>query len=291
MSDTSIEVAWETSVGKGTDTPAQKYTVQYSLDGVKWTNATTAATGNSFTIQKLKGGNMYQVRVLATKDGAFEASAPSDVLMAETLALPVTALDKTTVQDDTFQVSVTNYPTTNLLKAAAVNVTTDQFGTAQIWLRNNAGSANFENGMAVAFENGALTFTNAPSNTQMKVQVSFALDACTTALSKALTVKTTIAPYLKPTLTSVTAVSSTSVTVAWETVYGKNSPIAAQYYTVQYSLDGEKWTNATTKATGNSFTIQRLKPGTKYLVAVFATKDSKFNASEPSDAQLVTTLE
>ena len=95
---------------------------------------------------------------------------------------------------------------------------------------------------------------------------------------------------VNPSLTSVTAVSRTSVTVEWETVYGKNSTQPAQYYTVQYSLDGAKWTNATTKATGTSFTIQKLKPGTQYLITVLATKDQWFNASEPSDAQLVTTL-
>ena len=240
VSDTSVVVAWESSVGKGTDTPAQKYTVQYSLDGVKWTNATTGATGNSFTIQKLKGGNQYQVRVLATKDSTFEASDPSDVLTAEMLTLPVTVLNKTSVKDDTFQLNVTNYQTTNLTKAVVMNVVTDKFGTAEIELQNGAGSATFDGGMAVAFENGTLTFTNVPSSTQMKVQVNFALDACTTALSKALTVKTTIAPYMKPTKPNVTAVSSTSVTVEWETVYGKNSTQPAQYYTIQYSLDGVK---------------------------------------------------
>ncbi|MCR5162553.1 MAG: fibronectin type III domain-containing protein [Thermoguttaceae bacterium] len=290
-SDTSIVVAWEPSVGKNTDTPAQKYTVQYSLDGVKWTNATTAATGTAFTIQKLKGGNLYQVRVLATKDSAFEASEVSDVLEAETLALSKAVLDKTSVTDDAFQMKVTNYTTTNLVTAEALNVVTDKFGTVAIALENGTGLAVFENGMTAEFTNGALTFTNAPSNTALKVQISFTKADCTTALSAAVSVKTIMAAYNKPVLTNAIAISSTSITVEWETVYGKNSTKAAQKYTIQYSTDGAKWTNATTSATGTSFTIQKLKPNTKYLIAVIANKDQWFNASEPSDSLIIRTLD
>ena len=291
ISDTSITVEWAIAYGKKSNTPAQKYTVQYSTDGVKWSNATTGATGNSFTIQRLKGGTVYQVRVLATKDNAFEASTPGEALVAETLALPKIALEKASLKDDTFQLNVTNYQSTNLVKAAKVNVTSDKLGTAVIELQNGTGSATFTNGTTVAFANGALTFAEVPSNTQQKVQVSFTMDACTTALSQAVTVKTTVAPYNKPVLRSAFAVSSTSITVEWETVYGKKSTVAAQAYTVQYSTDGVRWTNATTKAVGTSFTITKLKANTKYLVAVLATKDQLFLASEPSDALLVMTAE
>ena len=242
------------------------------------------------TIQRLKGGMVYQVRVLATKDNAFDASTPSEALVAETLMLPKIALEKTSLKDDTFQLNVTNYQNTNLVKAAKVNVTSDKFGTAVIELQNGTGSAIFTNGTTVTFANGALTFAEVPSNTQQKLQVSFTLADCTTALSQAVTVKTTAAPYNKPVLTSAFAVSSTSITVEWETVYGKKSATAAQAYTVQYSLDGQRWTNATTKATGTSFTITKLKANTKYLIAVFASKDQLFLASEPSDAILVTTM-
>ena len=291
ISDTSILVEWETAYGKKSNIPAQKYTVQYSTDGVKWSNASTGATGNSFTIQRLKGGMVYQVRVLATKDNTFEASAASEALVAETLALPKIALEKTSLKDDTFQLNVTNYQSTNLVKAAKVNVTSDKLGTAVIELQNGTGSAIFTNGTTVAFANGALTFAEVPSNTQQKLQVSFTLADCTTTLSQAVTVKTTAAPYNKPVLTNAFAVSSTSITVEWETVYGKKSTTAAQAYTVQYSTDGVRWTNATTKAIGTSFTITKLKANTKYLVAVLATKDQLFLASESSDSLLVTTME
>ena len=290
VSDTSIAVTWETAYGKKSTTAAQKYTIQYSTDGVKWSNATTGATGNSFTIQRLKGGIEYKVRVLATKDNSFEASAPSDVLNAETLTLPKIALEKNSVTDDSFKVNVTNYQNSNLVKATAINVKSDRFGTATIYLQNGSGTASFSNGMLVAFNNGSLSFAKAPSATQQKIQLSFVKDVCETAWSQALTIKTTIAKYNKPTLTSAVAISSTSVTVRWEPAYGKNSSIMAQKYTVQYSVDGVHWTNATTSATGTSFIITKMKPNTKYLVAIIANKDSSFNASMPSDSLLVTTM-
>ena len=283
VSDASITVTWETAYGKGTNTPAQKYTVQYSLDGVKWTNATTAATGNSFTIQKLKGGSVYQVRVLASKDNVFEASLPSEVLTAETLAAPKTALNSTSVKDDSFQVNVTNYQNSNLVKATSINVKSDQFGETVINLENGAGSAAFGNGMTVAFNNGALTFANAPSNTQQKIQVNFSDGVCTTAWSAALTVKTAIASYNKPVLTSATA-DGTSIQVEWSSVVGKNSDSPAQSYTVQYTTDGSRWINANAKVVGTSYTITGLKTVTTYLVAVIANKDALFNASQPSES-------
>ena len=290
VSDTAVTVTWETAYGKKSTTPAQKYTVQYSTDGNKWTNATTGATGNSYTIQRLKGGVEYQVRVLATKDAAFEASAPSGVLSAQTLTLPKTVLDKASVKDDTFKLNVTNYATSNLVNAPTLNVKSDKFGEAAIAIQNGSGSATFENGMVAAFENGALTFTNVPSNTQQKIQVNFSDGVCTTAWTAALTVKTTIAPYNKPVLTNATATSSTTVLVEWDAVTGKNSTVLAPSYTVQYTTDGTRWINANTRVVGTSFTIPNLKPNTPYRVAVIANKDARFNASQPSESWEVRTL-
>ena len=290
VSDTSITVTWESSMGKDSDVEAQKYTVQYSTDGNRWTNAATGATGNSYTIQRLKGGVEYQVRVLATKDKAFEASDPSEVLRAETLALPKIALERNSVKDDSFQVNVTNYQTTNIPKATILNVKSDKFGEAAIEVNGGKGTATLNDGVTVSFDNGALTFTNVPSATQQKIQVNFNAGTCTTAWSSALSVKTAKAAYNKPVLTNAVADSSTSIVVEWAPVTGKNSDTAAQKYTVQYTLDGNRWTNAATSVTGTNFTITRLKAGTTYRVAVIANKDSYFNASEPSESLEVRTL-
>lgn len=190
VSDSQIVVTWETAKGKNSDAEAQKYTVQYSTDGVKWTNAATGATGNSYTIRRLKGGCEYQVRVLASRDGAFNASEPSDVLTAGTLAVPKLALERGSLTLDAFTVNVTNYRTTNLTEARVVTVTSDRFGTAVIDLQTGVGGADFEGGMTVVFEDGALTFTNVPAGTLQKIRVSFTRGECTTNLSQTLTVKT-----------------------------------------------------------------------------------------------------
>ena len=269
---------------------AQKYTVQYSTDGVKWKNATTSAKGNSYTIKGLKGGTEYKVRVLATKDSAFNASEPSEKLTTETLLAPKTALDKATLTDDAFKLNVTNYQGSNLVNATTVNLTSDKFGNAVIELHNGTGSAKFANGMTVNFANGALTFANVPIATQQKIQLNFSNGVCTTAYSKALTIKTKKAVYSVPVLTDAAAISSTSIKVDWDDVYGKNSTTKAQKFTVQYTLDGSHWKNATTSATGTSFTITKLKPNTKYRVAVIANKDAYFLASLPSESWEVTTL-
>ena len=192
VSDTSITVKWETTYGKNSDSPAQKYTVQYSTDGVKWKTATTATTGNSYTIQKLKGGKEYKVRVLATKDKVFESSLPSEELTAETLIAPKTAIEKNSIKVNSFQLNVTNYQTTNLVKATSITVKSDKYGETVINLENGEGSATFDDSdVTVAFENGKLTFTNVPSATQQKIQVNFSDGVCTTAWSKALKIKTT----------------------------------------------------------------------------------------------------
>ena len=189
ISDTAISVTWTSVNGKNSPTRAQTYTIQYSLNGKKWTNATTKATGNSYTIQKLKGGNEYRIRVLATKDKQFEASAVSNDLPAETLALPKTALDKKTMTSSSFKLNVTNYYGTNLTKATTLNVLSDKYGTTSINLQNG-GSASFAYGMTVTFSNGALTFTNVPVGIQQKLQINVSNGVCTTAWSKAVSVKT-----------------------------------------------------------------------------------------------------
>ena len=190
-SDTTIEVTWETAYGKNSTTAAQKYTVQYSTDGVKWSNATTGATGNAYTIQKLKGGVEYQVRVLASKDKAFEASLPSSAQLPNpvTLATPKTALDKASLTSNSFKVNVTNYNDTNLTGTTKVEVAYNAVDTISIDLENGSGS-KMSGDMTVTFENGILTFTGVPSYTSQKIQVRFTDGVCTTAWSNALSFKT-----------------------------------------------------------------------------------------------------
>ena len=189
-SDTSVEVMWETTYGKNSTTPAQKYTIQYSLDGVKWSNATTGATGNIYTIQKLKGGNLYQVRVLATKDNKFNASDPSYVLATETLATPKVVVVKNSVTSSSFQIQVTNYYDTNLVLARTLKIKLDKYGEKAISLEDGVHPVIFSDGMTATFRNDTLTFENAPANTQLKIQLQLSNGFCTTAWTSAVSVKT-----------------------------------------------------------------------------------------------------
>ena len=97
------------------------------------------------------------------------------------------------------------------------------------------------------------------------------------------TIQTTKTCYGTPTVVSAEALSDSRVRVTWTPVTGKNSSISATKYTVQYALNG-KWKNATTSATGTSYTISKLTGATEYEIRICASKDTKFNASAYSDS-------
>ncbi len=74
------------------------------------------------------------------------------------------------------------------------------------------------------------------------------------------------------------SVKATSVKLSWSKVSG------ADKYTVYYSTDGKKWTKKTTTKT--SYTVKKLKSGTKYQFKVVASKGSKNGKA----SSVVTTL-
>ena len=258
-------------------------TVRYRVAGTtKWTTKNLKAGVREFTFNGSAGTN-YEIQVLLNQQGTNVLSATAVVLDQAKLKA-----DKKEIKDDTFQVNVTNYTTKNLAAKATRAILTVNGVQTVVDIANRQGANALNNGGNVAFKDGLFTFTGMNSNTQYKIQVSFSDGLSVSIASSNLSVKTLKAPYLAPVLVSATAASSTSITVVWEKVYGKNSNTMAQYYTVQYSTDGIHWKNATTKATGTSFTIMKLKPNTSYLVTVVATKDQMFNASAPSNDRLVT---
>ncbi|MBR0191775.1 MAG: cadherin-like domain-containing protein [Thermoguttaceae bacterium] len=247
--------------------------VRYRVAGTaKWTLKKLKAGITSLTFNGAVGTN-YEIEVLLDQQETNVLSGSSVVLDQ-----PKLKAEKAAIKDDTFQVNVTNYTAKNLAANVTQAILTVNGTMTTLNIADQQGTTELANGGNVAFKNGLFTFTGMNSNTAYKVQISFSDGHSVSKASSALSVKTLKAPYLAPVLTSATATSSTSVTVEWETAYGKGTTEAAQYYTVQYSLDGKKWINATTKATGNSFTIQKLKPGTQYLIAVIATKGQKFDA-------------
>ena len=297
-SDFSAVESVTTEAGSGLDVSVEgkKVTVMWTdanptADSVRYravgtTQWKTQKLREGVTMYSFSGtlGTNYEIEVLLDQQEANVLNATSVVLDQ-----PKLSVDKNATRDDTFTVNVTNYTAKNLATNATQALVTVNGVQTAVDIQNQYGTAALAGGGNVTFNDGQFTFTEMASNTSYKVQVSFAADGSVSTPSSALTVKTLKTCYEAPAITSATAISDTAVTVTWSTAYGKNSAVPAQAYTVQYSLDGVKWTNATTKATGNSFTIQRLKPNTKYLVSVVATKDQWFNASLPSDSQIVVT--
>ena len=180
--DTTIDVTWEAS-------DAPKYTVEYSTDGAKWKKATTKAEGTSYTIQKLKGETEYQIRVSATKDKKCNASDPCYSESVTTLPTPKLTLDKTSVTSSAFKMNVETLGYANV-----IHVMSNTFEKVTIYLDEGKGSAIIDagTGFTVSYEDGVLSFTDAPANTQQKVQISLGTDdgVCTTSWSKAVSVKT-----------------------------------------------------------------------------------------------------
>ena len=298
VGDTKIDVTWDAAKGKNSETLASTYTVQYSTDGGKrWTTATTFAKTTSYTITRLKASTEYQIRVLATKDWNFLASDPSETVTATTypsapkFAIARLSVNRADTKDDKFQINVTNYASSNLKTLCdAIDVTC---GTETIKIileeTTKTGTGEFTSGLKVAFADGLLTFTDAESNTMYRIAVTFR-SGNYSAQEVSTSVKTLSAAYLAPTNVSATAQSDTTIDVTWLESKGKNSETLASAYTIQYSTDGGKrWTTVTTFAKTTSYTITRLKASTEYQIRVFASKDWKFLASDPSATATATT--
>lgn len=260
--------------------------ISYRVAGAaKWTTKKLKAGVTTYTFNAALGSN-YEIELLLDKQENKVLHGTAVVLDQAKLATV-----KTSIVDDAFQVNVTNYTTKNLAAEAKQAILTVNGVQTTLNIANQQGSAALTNGGNVTFVNGLFTFTGMNSNTSYKVQVSFSDGISDSKVSSALTVKTTKAPYLVPNIVSATTISDTSVEVKWATSYGKNTTQAAAAYTVQYSIAGtNKWSNATTKAIGNSFTVTKLKGGTSYEFRVFATKDNTFLASGFSNALTATTF-
>ena len=158
---------------------------------MKWSKATTKAEGTTYTIEKLKGGTEYQVRVLGTKDKKCSASDPCYGENATTLPTPKVTLDKNSVTSTAFTLNVET-----IGYADVIYVKSSTFDEVTIYLGDDGtGSAiiNAGTGFKVSYADGALTFIDAPASTQQKIQVSLSTSdgVCTTAWSKAVSVKTT----------------------------------------------------------------------------------------------------
>ncbi|MDO4569222.1 MAG: fibronectin type III domain-containing protein, partial [Planctomycetia bacterium] len=280
ISASEIVVTWDASRARLSDRTAEKYTVQYLKNG-RWTTATTNATGGSYTITRLASETEYKIRVSATKDRHFLASEASDPVKATTGVLLAQPKLKTyAIRENAFIIEITNYETSNLKTyATAVTVTIDKIGSVNIPTNTNAPEG--VGGGMILFSDGLLAVGGLQSSTTYPVTVSFKMEDNASKSSK-ITVKTTKTPYLAPTNVSATVQSDTEILVTWDASVAKDdSTKTAERYTIQYSVDGQNWTTATTNATGTSYVVKRLKASTEYLIRVSAKNDSRYEGSDP----------
>jgi len=269
----TLTVTWDAVYG------ASSYLVEYrDVKTAKWT-AKTVKKGTSLAING-KVGTTYEIRVAAVTANGNSKAAVETVTVYAPLTTPKLKALKDFCKDDTFAVEVTNYAAN--LASAAESVTFGMNGIYETFtIENGSGNVRFASGEVVTFQNGTFTVTNAKANSQYKLEVMFSNPLTGSAFAKA-NVKTTKTTYLAPTNFRVTASTSNSITLDWSDSTAKTDAWKyAEKYTVQYSTNGGKsWRSVSVKT--SEATLTRLKSGT-YLIRVFAAKDSKFEASLPTE--------
>ncbi len=269
----TLTVTWDAVYG------ASSYLVEYrDVKTAKWT-AKTVKKGTSLAING-KVGTTYEIRVTAVTANGNSKAAVETVTVYAPLTTPKLKALKDFCKDDTFAVEVTNYAAN--LASAAESVTFGMNGIYETFtIENGSGNVRFASGEVVTFQNGTFTVTNAKANSQYKLEVMFSNPLTGSAFAKA-NVKTTKTTYLAPTNFRVTASTSNSITLDWSDSTAKTDAWKyAEKYTVQYSTNGGKsWRSVSVKT--SEATLTRLKSGT-YLIRVLAAKDSKFEASLPTE--------
>ncbi|MBO5436492.1 MAG: leucine-rich repeat domain-containing protein, partial [Thermoguttaceae bacterium] len=269
----TLTVTWDAVYG------ASSYLVEYrDVKTAKWT-AKTVKKGTSLAING-KVGTTYEIRVAAVTANGNSKAAVETVTVYAPLTTPKLKALKDFCKDDTFAVEVTNYAAN--LASAAESVTFGMNGIYETFtIENGSGNVSFASGEVVTFQNGTFTVTNAKANSQYKLEVMFSNPLTGSAFAKA-NVKTTKTTYLAPTNFCVTASTSNSITLDWSDSPAKTDASKyAEKYTVQYSTNGGKsWRSVSVKT--SEATLTRLKSGT-YLIRVLAAKDSKFEASLPTE--------
>ena len=278
--------AWSESSGKTKiyweDSGAESYTVQYRPEGTeKWTTRTV----KNKTELSISVKNNVFYEVVVTPKGA-SANMNQSILAGAVAKLGARVTSKT---DDSISFKLTNIASSMMDFSVGIKSQYDGSYRYYTVYQYNSGSMG---SLRYTFYDDVLTISGLNSNTKYNFQFNQSIGtytayACspTTNVSAA----TTKAKYNTPSIKSFSATSN-GVTLNWNSVYGKNSSIPAQKYTVQYAVQGtNQWKTATTSATGNSFTVKNLKSGTQYKFRICATKDSYFETSLYSNALIITT--
>ncbi|MBP3694024.1 MAG: fibronectin type III domain-containing protein [Thermoguttaceae bacterium] len=268
-----LTVTWDAVPG------ASSYLVEYrDVQTAKWT-LRTVKKGTSLAING-KVGTTYEIRVAAVTAYGNSNADVETVTVYAPLTTPKLKALRDFCKDDTFSVEVTNYAF--YLADTSESVTIGMNGKYESFaIENGYGRADLASGETVTFKDGIFTVTNAKSSSQYKMEVMFANPLTGSAFAK-VNVRTTKTTYLAPTDLQVTAKTANSISLDWSDSPAKNDASKlAQKYTVQYSTNGGKsWRSVSVKT--SDATLTRLKPG-MYLIRVLAAKDSKFEASLPTE--------
>ena len=273
VSTSSLEVRWTAPDVPNDRPPVTDYDVQYQVSGAAaWTDHDHEGTSISTTIDGLRAGTTYEVRVRAVSD-----DGPSD--------WSATGSGRTATHDPSNTAPLfTNQPTT-----ASVPENSDD-GTAVITI--TATDADAGDTLSYSLDSTSDTVFDIDSSSgaiTVQVDDGTALDHEATPsyaavvtvtdgsveVTHSLTINVTDVdePPDAPEAPTVTVASATSVDVAWTAPDPAGKPPVTDYDVQYRALGASAWTDASHDGTGTATTISGLTQGVAYEARVRATND------------------
>ena len=257
-SSSSVTLNWNSVPG------ASRYAVAIKTGNDSYRNYTTTYTGTSYTISGLSESTSYEILVQANINGRWSAFSNADLV-------------KTTTDRDKTRPAASVASTgdgTVTLKWDAVE------GAAKYAIAEYVDGSykNFDTN----FKGTTYTISNLANEYQHTFLVQAYINGKWSAFSAANYVKATPHGTVKPTA-KVTATSSSSVTLNWNSVPG------ASRYAVAIKTGNDSYRNYTTTYTGTSYTISGLSESTSYEILVQANINGRWSAFSNADLVKTTT--
>ena len=271
-SSTSVTVTWTAPTNTG---PAiNDYDVQYKLStATAWTAHSFTGAGTSTTISGLSPSTTYNVQVMAkspegdsgwsaTGSGATSANAaPVFTSQPTTATVPENSADNTAVMTGVTPVALT------------VTATDADAGDTISYTLNTEAAKLFaidSDGAITVDVAGGSALDHEGSGGSITVTVTATDDhGATDTHAVTVTIADVAEPPAAPAQPTVSAASSTSVTVSWTAP--DNTGPAINDYDVRYKVStATDWTDHGFTGTGISTTISGLSPSTTYNVQVRA---------------------
>lgn len=260
VSSTAIDLAWKDNAMN-----EAAYAVERSSDGLVWTVLTASLPPNTtqYRDSGLVSGASYRYRVRA--DNAGGSSAYSAVAQAATGYIPA-APTGLTVTDRTFETVNLSWTDNATNETAYVVERAPQGATDWAAVELPADATSWR-------ETGLASSTTYSYRVKARNEVG---DSATTVIVTATTLPQPLQPPVPPSNLTATAMSTTSVAVAWVDNAGNESG-----YAVERSADvGLNWTSAGSvlPAGGTTLTDTGLTPDTTYAYRVRAVNAAGVSA-------------